>query len=249
MAKEKVGLKPPYCSFSTLKTFVENLRETAVPKQIDRSIMPKMSGVTQGQLLSALQFLGLTDSDGTTKDRLQELVDSQSADAWKAKIKEVINDSYGSVVGDLEISSASGKQLRDRFKNNSGIDGQILAKSLRFYISALSEAGVDYSPHFKDATKGLASGRSRSTKKQATPPVQGGNNGNGESGGEEVQEISEKETDIPGTIRLPIPFKNKPHGYIVAPEKLSKDDMKIVEIAVHMLSAYAVQEEVENDIE
>ena len=54
----------PYTSYRTFNTFIEDLREHGVPSRIDRSVLPRFSGVVGGQLMHALRFLGLIDDEG-----------------------------------------------------------------------------------------------------------------------------------------------------------------------------------------
>ena len=55
---------PPYTSYRTFKTFIEDLHEHGVPSRIDRSVLTRFSGVVGTQLMHALRFLGLIEDDG-----------------------------------------------------------------------------------------------------------------------------------------------------------------------------------------
>ena len=55
---------PPYTSYRTFKTFIQDLHEHGVPSRIDRSVLTHFSGVVGTQLMHALRFLGLVEEQG-----------------------------------------------------------------------------------------------------------------------------------------------------------------------------------------
>ena len=60
----KSARTPPYTSYRTFKTFIEDLRERGVPSRVDRSVLTRFSGVVGTQLMHALRFLGLIEDHG-----------------------------------------------------------------------------------------------------------------------------------------------------------------------------------------
>jgi hypothetical protein len=91
--------------------------------------------------------------------------------------------------------------VRDRFKNFGGVEGATINSSLRFYLSALNEADIPYSPHLvvrQRAPRGSAT-RKRGTLKPTT----------GEEEDEEIEipedtfEISLNILGVGGTLLLP----------------------------------------------
>ena len=62
---------PPYTSYRTFKTFIEDLHEHGVPSRIDRSVLTRFSGIVGTQLMHALRFLGLVEDDGRPTERLK----------------------------------------------------------------------------------------------------------------------------------------------------------------------------------
>lgn len=73
---EKKGL-PPYLPHKTFKSFMDTM-EVTPPSRIDRSVMPTLSGTLQSWLIAALKYLKLVKEDGTTEERLVNLVSSRS---------------------------------------------------------------------------------------------------------------------------------------------------------------------------
>lgn len=160
-----IKMNPPYVAFSTLKRFIETLHKTAVPGRIDRSVLPKMSGVTQSQLTSALKFLGLVGPDGTTKADLHALVKSYGTEQWAEQLGDIVSMSYVSIVGDLDLDSGTAKELSDAFRSRGRVEGQLLMKAIRFYLKALAESQLEVSLHFKPPSLHASAIAKNKTKK------------------------------------------------------------------------------------
>jgi len=65
---------PPYVSYRTFHNFIERLQQR-MPSRIDRSYWGDiLSGSTGTQLMAALKFLGLIDTNGKPAERLSALV-------------------------------------------------------------------------------------------------------------------------------------------------------------------------------
>ena len=72
---------PPYTSYRTFRTFIDDLHEHGIPSRIDRSVLTRFSGVVGTQLMHALRFLGLIEDDGRPTQHLRELVSAHGARA------------------------------------------------------------------------------------------------------------------------------------------------------------------------
>lgn len=136
----------PYISWKTFTSFLANIRGK-VPAQVDPSVLRTMSGTARSQLISALRFLDLIENDGTTKERLRKLADSFESEQWKSELQSLIRYSYERVITDLDLVRATPAMLRERFRNNGGVDGGTIDSAVRFYLSALKEAEIPFSPH------------------------------------------------------------------------------------------------------
>ena len=55
---------PAYAPYETFTAFVARLKQTAVPRAIDSSILSKLSGSQRAALMSSLRFLDLIDGSG-----------------------------------------------------------------------------------------------------------------------------------------------------------------------------------------
>ncbi len=151
MAKndEKPFKITPYIPFRTFRGFIEKLHQTAVPPTIDHSVLETMSGSMRGQLLSSLRFLNLLDLENTVLEPLKKIVKSYKTDSWSDTLSEIIFDAYMEVIGDVDLDTGTARQLHDAFRLRGNVDGQMLEKSVRFYLGALEICGTTFSPHFK----------------------------------------------------------------------------------------------------
>jgi len=156
----------PYISWKTFTSFIASIHGK-MPAQIDPSILRNMSGTARSQLLSALKFLELVDADGITQDSLKKLADVYNGEQWKPALAQFLRHSYKKVIGDLNLESATPAMLRERFRNNGGVDGGTVDLALRFYLSALKEADIKFSDHLivrQRAPKGSGTRKRASTK-------------------------------------------------------------------------------------
>lgn len=163
--------RPPYVPWPTLSGFLTKLGETAIPDKLDSSVMIGMSGTTRSHLVSAMKFLGLIGVDGRVNEPLLELCGLANPDLWKAQLSEVLKTSYSDIVADLNLEAATSSQLKEAFRSRGHVEGQVLEKAIRFYLTAMKEAGQPLSPHF--FTRGTKTVRKanglRAQKRRAVP--------------------------------------------------------------------------------
>jgi hypothetical protein len=144
---------PPYISFRTLRTFIEDLRANRIPPKIDRgAVRHRFSGSVGTQLMSALRFLKLTDADGTPKDALRAIVATKTPEQWREKLREVLEAAYGPVVG-LDFASITPEHLAQAFRENYSGQEQVLRKSQTFFLQAVQDAGMELGPRLQRGTR------------------------------------------------------------------------------------------------
>jgi len=215
----------PYTSWKTFTGFIGTIHGK-VPAQIDASILRNMSGTARSQLLLALKFLNLVDSDGITQDSLKKLSDAYNGEQWKPALAQLLHHSYDKVVGDLNLETATPTMLRERFRNNGGVDGGTVDLALRFYLSGLKEADVKFSDHLvlrQRAPKGTGT-RKRGTAKTASD-VENGNN----------------EIEIPeGTFEVPFSVLGLA-GSAILPDDLLPDQWDAISNYVKMVLGYRIK--------
>lgn len=221
--QQEIRATPPYVSFKTLLTYVDDLKgKDHLPSQIDRSVMPKMSGITQNQVLSALRFLGLVDEDDKVTG-LQALVDARGTQKFSEVFADFIRQAYVEIIGTTDIESATQKQLRDSFRERGNVEGDTLDKAVRFYLKALKAADMKFSSHLSlRQSRGV---RRSSLSKQVKQTV------HEQKGGEIKQN-----PPLSGTIIIPLHFPSKQTGSITFPEDLDEADCEMIDTIIR---AYA----------
>lgn len=232
---EDSKLVPPYVAFEPLLTFISQLNKTVVPAVIDKGMMSSMSGATQSHLMSAMRSLGLLDFNDAATMQLRELVEDFGTEAWPNTLKAVIESYYIRILGEVDITTASAKQVRDKFKD-AGFDGSMADRAIRFFIKAMEEAKMTFSPHIKMRKKGIRKGTrpSRATTDQAkaTPSTD-----------TPVTEHPASVVILPkGMIRYPLHFRRATgavEGMLMVPEDITEADCKLIEAQLAVLKIYA----------
>lgn len=204
---------PPYVPFKAFKAFIERLNGTAIPPAIDPSLLRHMSGSARSQLMSCLRFLDLIDSNGTVTDKFRTLIKSYKTDTWPETLRDALFASYHTVIGDVDLDTGTDTQLVTAFRQRGNVDGQVLDKAKRFFLSAMSESGVTFSPHFglRKPVMRRAGGSKKTPKKIGEPPAWEEENDGLETGSKKMR-----------PFRIPIP--NKGEAIIVFPSDTDAND-------------------------
>ena len=150
MENEK-KLSPPYVVFSSFKSFINGLGETAVPTRIDKSVMSNYSGSTIYSLLPALTWFGLIDSNGIPSEKLKELANSDEI-GFSRLLGELMREKYVFLFSNgIDLKNASGGQVQEAFKSQD-VSASTITKCMVFFLAAAKEAGIEVSPHVKAPT-------------------------------------------------------------------------------------------------
>lgn len=181
-AQDDKALAPPYISIKTFKGFLEGLRVNGVPGQIDRSVMPNMSGGAQSSLITTLRYLRLMSKEGTPNEILGRLAKSQGADRQKV-LQEIVTSSYPFLFGaGFDVKNATARQLEDKF-NDAGATGATGKKCVSFFLGVAKEAGIPISTYLsnysKRAIRNVVSGKQR--RQQVKPNQFQGDDGGGDT--------------------------------------------------------------------
>ncbi len=158
---------PPYVSYRTFLNFIDGL-QLGIPARIDRSYWgERYSGSTGTQLMTALRFLGLIDSNGTPTTRLRQLVSAKGAQRFEI-LKQIGYNAFDFLSDrSLDLQVATYAQLEEAFYNTYQVTGDVARKCIKFFISLQSDAGAPLSPFIMKKSKTIHadSGRKRATKK------------------------------------------------------------------------------------
>jgi Family of unknown function (DUF5343) len=135
---------PPYTSYRTFRTFIEDLREQGVPSRIDRSVLTRFSGVVGTQLLHALKFLGLVQEEGRPTVVLVDLVNAYGAADWADKLLELIRQNYAPMFA-IDLENATPSHFSEAFRKAFPAADAVVQKCVTFFLYAASDAGVKIS--------------------------------------------------------------------------------------------------------
>ena len=135
---------PPYTSYRTFKTFIQDLEEHGVPSRIDRSVLTRFSGVVGTQLMHALRFLGLIEGHGRPTQRLKELVNAHSAGHWPEKFLELLRQEYAPMFA-IELETATPSHFNEAFRKAFPAADAVVQKCVTFFLYAANDAGVKIS--------------------------------------------------------------------------------------------------------
>ncbi len=137
---------PPYVSYRTFRNFIDELQHR-MPARIDRSYWgERLSGSTGVQLVAALRFLGLVDTEGVPTQRLKELVAARGAQRAQL-LKNIAFEAFDFVLkGTLSPETATYAQLQEVFQNNFQLTGDVNRKCLKFFVALAGEAEIPLSP-------------------------------------------------------------------------------------------------------
>jgi Family of unknown function (DUF5343) len=158
---------PPYTSYRTFKTFIEDLREQGVPSRIDRSVLTRFSGVVGTQLMHALRFLGLIEDDGRPTQRLNELVNARGAERWAEKLLETLRQEYAPMFA-IGLETATPSHFNEAFRKAFPAADAVVQKCVTFFLYAANDAGVTISGR---VLKGRKPRSLTPRRKPARPPI------------------------------------------------------------------------------
>ncbi len=135
---------PPYTSYRTFKTFIEDLHQHGVPSRIDRSVLTRFSGVVGAQLMHALRFLGLIEEDRRPTQRLRELMKAHGGAHWPATLLEVLRQEYAPIFA-IDLETATPSQFNGAFRKAFPAADAVVQKCVTFFLYAANDAGVKIS--------------------------------------------------------------------------------------------------------
>ena len=161
---------PPYVSFKTFQTFLEFLSD-GMPSRIDRSIwVNKFSGSNGTQIMTAIKFFNLIDSEGIPNDDFKNLV-SRDLDLQKKIFRKLLFKYYEPIF-DLDLTKATRYQFREAFKSFGTKEG-VLIKCEAFFIQASKYSNIVLSTHIlaRRHNVNISNSSEKSKQKLAKPNV------------------------------------------------------------------------------
>jgi hypothetical protein len=214
---------PVYIPYGFFTKFINGLRESGLPYQIDRSVMPKASGSAVSGMIGALRFLHLIDGANKPTPLMKELVEAEDKDRPPI-LKQMLKDSYRFIFdADTDLQRATGQQVADLFRSQD-ISGSTVSKSIGFFLGAAKEAGIPVSAHVKPPPAPKASIKPR-----------GGKATTGNNSFDDPEETEDVDFDPDAMVRFQIPIPGKPHATVIVPRDLEPEDWTMLTM---MLDAY-----------
>jgi len=156
---------PPYVSWRTLKSLVQDLHEHGVPSRIDRSVLTRYSGVVGTQLMTTLRFFNFIDSDGHPSETFKALVKSHGTPAWTEHLEKIIRDFYKPVL-EIDLSNATPGHFSETFRKAFPGTETVLQKCTTFFLYASRDAGIKISDRVLKGRKPRPLTRKKTAKPQ-----------------------------------------------------------------------------------
>ena len=147
-SKTERKLVAPYPAWPTFRGFLRDLASKGTPSRIDHTVMVGKSGSAQSAIRKALQFLKLTDTQNTPTAQLRRLLGALDSEEWQDTLRPIILDAYAPITVGLDLENGTAQQLADCFRKRGNVSGNTLTMAVRFFLGALSEAGVKRSTYF-----------------------------------------------------------------------------------------------------
>jgi len=150
MAEESNTQSPPYATFGSLLSLINQLRETTIPSRIDPSIFGSKSGSITYSVIAALKFLKLIDQSGVPSDTFKALVeadDENRKEIWRGVLKLGYPTLWD---GSIDIEAATSGQFDEHIRERFGVKGSTVDKVAAFFISAAKAAEIPLSHHLKN---------------------------------------------------------------------------------------------------
>ena len=111
--------------------------------------MPSMSGALQGQLTTALRYLGLITGNGHPMAILPQLVNSEGHERAKT-LQGVLLNAYPFLFEKekFDLMGATPRMMEEQFAH-AGASGGTIDKCINFFLAAAKDAELTLSPHLK----------------------------------------------------------------------------------------------------
>jgi hypothetical protein len=230
---------PPYVTWGVFKGTMDTLAQSTVPSgPLDRRVLDRLSGADHGALMSALRFLGLADSENRATGSFDDLIDTLHTGAaperFREKLMELLDEKYKPILERVSLERGTITELEKAFREEMSVaPGQMMTKTIRFFVKAYTEAGFNLmSPHITKPKP-----KKRAAKSTTKSPVSDKNgNGNASQRADTKPEGPVRDAVPNGFSRLPIPGMDG--AYIQYPKDLTEQQCTVLDGAVQMLRVY-----------
>ena len=115
------------------------------------------SGSTRSAIQGALLFFGLTDPQGKTDRRLENLARAPNDEVKRQLLAALFDERYGPLLEGIDLPRATRGQIKTAFQN-AGSGTETSEKAVSFFVSFGSEAGKELHPALLGAARGQGHG-------------------------------------------------------------------------------------------
>jgi hypothetical protein len=173
-----------YLPFRTFETGLDHLATITIPNTIENGTFPNMNPHNKWQMVSALKFFKLVDSNGKPQPFLYDLVKNKAE--RKANIKKLIEDSYPDIV-ELDFATMTVTELDKALSGDRyNVSGETKKKAKTFLLKAAQYAGFTVHPLLTKITRNRRKGSGKQTAASGGSAVQSDASGNGGTSAETI---------------------------------------------------------------
>jgi hypothetical protein len=162
---------PPYVSFKTFLTLIEDMKTNGVPPRMDKSVLKRFSGGVGAQLIMGAKSLGLLIDDNQPTPLLEKLVATFNTPAFKPVLVQALDAGFPFLRG-LDLKTATPSMFAEAFKNGTSAKEDVLKKCRRFYLNAAQHVGLELGPRLSGIARGDASTAATTPKRQPSPKAE-----------------------------------------------------------------------------
>lgn len=161
-------LTPPYASYTSFVKVIVDVTGGGVPTTIDASVLGNRSGGAKTQILSALRFLGLIDSEGHPTELFGQI--GAAGDSRAEVLLPLLKRAYTKAVW-KELQHGTPDSLKSAIDEMGGgkLGSVVKDRAYRFVVMAAQDCGVEVSTHLIDS-RGRVKGTSPKKKRKKKEP-------------------------------------------------------------------------------
>ena len=156
MSKASTSPSVPYVSASLFRKTVEAFAESTTPNALDRHVLNRLSGADYSSLISCMRFLDLLrGDDNTVQESYRALVEAkkQGESEYKTALQSIMEAAYEPITKGIDLQRGTLSQVEKVFKDAGVPTGQMLLKTVRFYVKTLGDCGCDRLASHHEATQ------------------------------------------------------------------------------------------------
>lgn len=133
----------PYAPWSQFKHFLDKMKMLN-PRIIDSAYLKsnQMGGQQPGPLMTAIQFLGLVDSDGTPTERLEQLR-VRGEQQYSQALEKVIKDAYSELFNAVNVEEADRDTIYNQIRSVYQCSTRLAETATPLFLALAHEAGMN----------------------------------------------------------------------------------------------------------